>query len=80
MKALPCIAVLSLSLIALSACKTTEEKSAYVAPEKVVAPGTMYQPRVEQDAEYIAYVEAVARRRGVKVQWVNAPQKRHVDE
>lgn len=77
MKALPCIA--ALSLLGLSACQTTTEKSAAAAPRPSHAPAAMYQPRVEDDLEYIAYVERVARRRGLILQWVNKPQKRIVE-
>ncbi|MBB5015654.1 hypothetical protein [Rehaibacterium terrae] len=31
---------------------------------------------LRQDAEYIAAVERIARRRGVQVYWVNPPQRR----
>lgn len=66
-------AALSLSVLALTACASAQDKSAYVQPVRVVDPG---QPRIEQDQEYIAYVERTARRRGITVQWVNPPVKR----
>jgi len=42
------------------------------------APGGEPQARPEltRDQLYIAYVERVARRRGIHVMWVNPPQKR----
>lgn len=75
MKALLSFAVVSLSLLALSGCKSTEEKSAYVAPARVQGEG----PTIVRDEEYIALVERIARRRGVYLQWVNPPSK-HIDE
>lgn len=34
------------------------------------------QEKVVQDAQYVAYVERVARRRGVQVHWIHPPVKR----
>lgn len=64
----------------LSGCKTTGD-SAYVPPPPKPSPpvATTFTPRIETDDAYVAYVESVARRRGVLVQWVNKPQKRKVD-
>lgn len=70
--------IVLLAVSALPGCKTTE--SAYVPTAKPAAPGTQYQPRIEEDKAYVAYVESVARRRGVSVRWVHKPVKRHVDQ
>jgi hypothetical protein len=65
--------------VSLPGCKTMDE-SAYVPPSKAAPPvATTFTPRIETDEAYVAYVESVARRRGVLVQWVNKPQKRKVD-
>ena len=74
--------ILPLVLIAagaLAGCKTMDH-SAYQPPPPKVVPGTQYQPRIEEDTAYIAYVEHMARVRGVSVRWVNKPTKRHVDQ
>lgn len=71
--------IMLLAVSVLPGCKTTE--SAYVPAARPVAPpGTRYQPRIEEDRAYVAYVESVARRRGVTVRWVHKPVKRHVDQ
>lgn len=75
MKAPLRVAVLSLSVLGLAACASSQEGSAYVEPARVMNPGEV---RIERDAEYVAYVERVARRRGIYVQWVNVPTKRVV--
>jgi hypothetical protein len=49
-----------------------EPQSAYVAPQRVDS----NQARIETDAEYVAAVERLARRRGIYLQWVNVPTKR----
>ncbi len=66
--------------LALPGCRTTDESARYVPAAKPVAHGSTYDPRIVENAEYVAYVEQVARRRGVTVRWVNKPVKRHVDE
>lgn len=66
--------------LALAGCKTMDH-SAYQPPSpKAVPPGTTYQPRIEEDTAYVAYVENMARIRGITVRWVNKPVKRHVDQ
>ncbi len=62
------MAVLSLSVLGLAACAGTEVKSTYVPPDK--APSLN-----DNDEAYVAYVERVARRRGIEVVWVNTPRK-----
>lgn len=71
------IGVLSLSVLALAACAATEDRSTYVEPARVSSPGEV---RVVKDEAYVAYVERVARRRGIFVQWVNTPTKRVTTE
>lgn len=65
--------VLSLSILGLAACAASPPRSAHVEPERVLRPG---EARVEQDDAYIEYVNRVARRRGIQVQWVNPPTRR----
>lgn len=77
MKASLRITALSLSVLGLVACTSSMDKSAYVEPARVMKPGEV---RIDRDAEYIAYVERTARRRGIYVQWVNPPTKRIVAE
>jgi hypothetical protein len=64
--------------LSLPGCKTTGD-TAYVPASKPVQAGTRLQPRFEEDAAYIAYVERTARRRGITVQWVHKPVIRYVD-
>lgn len=64
-----------LCLLGLSACASHEEKTAYVAPERI---GNS-SPIVTDDA-YVAAVERQARRRGIYLQWVNMPTKRVAQE
>jgi N-acetylglucosamine kinase-like BadF-type ATPase len=71
------IAELSLSVLGLAACAGSQTRSSYVQPERVLKPGEV---RIERDAAYIAYVERVARRRGIYLQWVNPPVKRVTNE
>lgn len=57
-----------LSLAGLSACAGMESRTTYVPEQR--APSVN-----DADEEYIAYVERVARRRGLEVVWVNVPKK-----
>lgn len=59
--------VLSLSALALTACASMDERST-LAPQS--------HSGYVQDGEYVAAVEYVAKRRGVKVLWVNPPERR----
>lgn len=60
--------VLLAAALGLSACATTSEDTARTAPPR--------EPSIlDPDEAYIARVEAIARRRGIEVQWVNAPRK-----
>ncbi|GAA4868896.1 hypothetical protein [Luteimonas vadosa] len=71
------IGVLSLSVLGLAACASTDNRSAYVEPAKVSNPGDV---RIVRDEAYIDYVERNARRRGIHLQWVNVPTKRVTNE
>lgn len=71
------LAVLSLSVLGLAACASTQQPTAYVEPAQVVKP---QEGRIVRDEAYIAYVERTARRRGIYVQWVNPPNKRVTSE
>lgn len=65
-------AVLSISVLGLSACAGTQSVSrASPPPAPAAKPGT-----ISNDGEYITRVEQIARRRGIEVQWVNPPTKR----
>jgi hypothetical protein len=66
--------------LSLSGCRTMDESASLVPAAKPASPGSTYDPRIEENAEYVAYVENMARRRGVIVRWVNKPVKRHVDQ
>lgn len=66
--------------LALAGCKTMDHSAYQPPPPKQAAPGTTYQPRIEEDTAYVAYVENMARIRGITVRWVNKPVKRHVDQ
>jgi hypothetical protein len=55
-------------------CATTSATGAGLAPS--AAAGTTVA--VDQDHAYIQQVEAIARRRGIGVTWVNPPIKRRV--
>ncbi|UNK49320.1 hypothetical protein MNR01_16600 [Lysobacter sp. S4-A87] len=60
--------VVLVSVCGLAACAGMESKSTYVPEQK--KPSIM-----DNDEAYIAYVERVARRRGIEVVWVNSPRK-----
>lgn len=67
MKTLLKLSALSLVPLLLGACATT----AATAVQKPPAPGSLVA-----DEAYVAYVERVALRRGIDVQWVNKPTRR----
>lgn len=71
--------VLAVAAVSLSGCRTMDESAAATPPPARVQTATTYQPRIEENARYVAYVENMARRRGIIVRWVNKPVKRHVD-
>lgn len=68
-----CSTVLSLSILGLTACASSTDKTTYAQPARVVNPG---EGGIELDSEYMAYVERIARRRGIVVQWLHPPTKR----
>lgn len=70
MNALVRTVVLPLTLLGLAGCAGMQQKSvaAYVAPQR--APSLM-----DVDQAYVARVEAIARRRGIGVVWVNSPSR-----
>lgn len=74
MNALFRVVVLSSAAAGLAACATTPPVASH-ATEPAAA---SRQVRIVNDDAYIAYVERVARRRGVIVQWVNPPTRRIV--
>lgn len=65
------LAIVGAAACLLGGCASSSERTAYVAPERAQAPGT-----VVTDTAYVAVVERTARRRGIDVQWVNVPTKR----
>jgi hypothetical protein len=82
MNARRCLPLLmAVAAASLPGCKTMGDSAAFTPPaSRTAQPATTYQPRIEEDAKYVAYVESMARRRGLIVRWVNKPVKRHVDE
>ena len=75
MNAIPGIAVVSLVLAGLVGCTGADTKSAYVAPSAVEG-HAVTEMRTRPDGRYIAEVEHLARQRGVRVHWVNPPERR----
>ncbi len=75
MNAIPGIAVVSLALAGLAGCTGADTKSAYVAPSAVDG-NPVTETRTRPDGRYIAEVEHLARQRGVRVHWVNPPERR----
>ena len=69
MKATLCTAVVALSLLGLSACASMDERDTALAP-----PSAADSPTIHTDAVYVATVEQLARKRGVRVEWVNPPR------
>jgi hypothetical protein len=59
----------SLAVLVLAGCTSMDERSSQVAPQR--APSAL-----DTDREYVAKVEAIARRRNMDVVWVNMPRKR----
>lgn len=62
------IVLLCVAGLLLSGCRSMEERNSFVPPER--EPSIM-----DTDAKYVAYVERVARRRGIHVTWVNPPRR-----
>lgn len=68
------IAVASLAVLGLAGCTSMDERSSgRIAPQS--SPGT-----IVTDDDYVAHVEAIARRRGIDVVWVNMPNRRARDD
>jgi hypothetical protein len=65
------IAAVSLSAM-LSACAGTQQMTSTNPPPAE----PLVESEMTRDQLYVAYVERVARRRGIQVMWVNPPQKR----
>lgn len=68
-------AVAPLALLTLAGCASMDESSASRVPP---SPSRSAQAP-DANLDYVARVEAVARRRGITVQWVNLPPKRVAD-
>lgn len=68
MKACSVISALSLSVLLLAGCASTQ--TAYQQPDQQVP-----QTRVQVNSDYVAEVERKARLRGVEVNWVNQPRR-----
>lgn len=64
------MAVLSASLLGLAGCASTGGSTAGYTPETKVQ-----ETRLSRDERYMATVEAIARRRGIDLTWVNPPKK-----
>lgn len=73
MKSMIRLAAAAAATCLLAGCATSQEQASYTAPER--APGA-----VVTDDAYVAYVERVARRRGIDVQWVNVPTRRQSNQ
>lgn len=70
MKASLRIAAVSFAAMLLGACAGTREMTSTGAP----ASEPKAQPELTSDQQYIAYVERIAKRRGIHLTWVNPPK------
>jgi hypothetical protein len=70
MKASLRIAAVSFAVMLLGACAGTQQMTSTGAP----ASEPQDQPELTSEQLYIAYVERVARRRGIHLTWVNPPR------
>lgn len=71
MKAVPGLAFSIVAIALLSGCAGTREMtSTQPIPQQELTP----------EQQYIAYVERVAKRRGIQVTWVNLPRLPKKDE
>ncbi|WP_368562227.1 hypothetical protein [Pseudoxanthomonas sp. UTMC 1351] len=70
MKASLRIAAISFVVMLLGACAGTQEMTSTGAP----ASEPQAQPELTSDQLYIAYVERIAKRRGIHLTWVNPPK------
>lgn len=64
MKAISTIALISVAVAGVSACASMDDGRADISPEART---------ITADEAYMARVEAIARRRGIDVTWVNPP-------
>ena len=62
---------LSVAVVGLAACAGMPEKSAQVERAPTI---------MDADQAYVAYVERVARRRGIEVVWVNVPRAKVAEQ
>jgi hypothetical protein len=63
------MAVLSASILGLAACTTTGGATSYTPAQD--------EPSIsDDDVEYMARVEAYARRRGIDLTWVHQPRRK----
>ena len=62
------ILLLALCVLGLAACAGTQDRTAYSAPEQVGASSRV-------DTGYVSNIERMARAQGIKVTWVNMPEK-----
>lgn len=68
--------VLSCCVLALAACASNADRTAYVAPTAVGQPAAAARPvPIRNDAAYMARVEQLALRRGIDLHWVNPPAR-----
>lgn len=64
-----CALIGAVTVALLPACTSMQERETSMAPER--------EPSLlDRDDAYIATVEAIARRRGIHVTWVNPPTRR----
>ncbi|RZA31261.1 MAG: hypothetical protein EOP92_32120 [Lysobacteraceae bacterium] len=68
MNKFPKIVSVSFVVALLPACASTQQAGYANAP--------MRSEVIVEDARYVALVESMAKQRGTKVMWVNAPRKR----
>ena len=66
------IALVCVAGALLAGCSSMDTRDTFVPPQR--APSIM-----DSDTAYVAYVERVARRRGIHVTWVNVPRRRMPD-
>ncbi len=64
------LVVLSLSVAGLAACASMPAQQTAQAPQRASNASNV----MDIDQEYVAYVERVARRRGIDVTWVHQPR------
>ena len=72
------IALATAATLLVSACATTGATTDDTMDSAAARPSLLptASARPDYNAQYIAQVESVARRRGILVQWVNAPSRR----